>query len=71
MSVNKDLRWLRAPGLKGPAKRFADFCKTDIPEQSKLDPKFDVELYSEAAKLIIQKLQTPPFPENITRSGQK
>lgn len=71
MSVNKDLRWLRTPGLKGPAKRFTEFCKTDIPQQIKLDPKFDVGLYSEAAKLIIQKLQTPSSSEDTTRSGQK
>ncbi len=71
MSVNKDLRWLRTPGLKGPAKRFTEFCKTDIPQQIKLDPKFDVKIYSEAAKLIIQKLQTPSPVENSIKGGQK
>lgn len=71
MSVNKDIRWLRAPELKGPAKRFTEFCKTDIPQQNKIDPEFDIATYSEAAKLIIQKLQTSSSSENITKSGLK
>jgi len=57
MSVNKDLRWLRAPGLKGPAKRFAEFCQADVPQQVKIDPDFNLEIYSQTAKLITKKLQ--------------
>lgn len=70
MSVNKDLRWLRSPGLNGPAKRFTEFCKTDVQKQAKIDPDFDVEIYSEAAKLIIQKLQTSPSSVNTDKSSQ-
>ena len=70
MSVNKDLRWLRAPGLTGPAKRFAAFCETDVQQQSKTNPKFDSDLYSEAAKLIIKKLQTSTSPEDANKDDQ-
>ena len=70
MSVNKDLRWLRAPGLTGPAKRFATFCETDACQQSKTNPEFDSDLYSEAAKLIIKKLQTSTSPEDANKDDQ-
>lgn len=59
MSANTDLRWLKPSSLKGAARRFAEFCKTDIKHQAKVDNDFDNELYVAAAKLIIDKLQTP------------
>jgi len=64
MSVNKDLRWLRIPGLKGAAKRFTEFCKTDALLQAKTDPEFDSGIYSEAAKLIIKRLHPLSSNEN-------
>ena len=70
MSVNKDLRWLRAPGLKGPAKRFVEFCKTDIPQQSKIDPGFDIRIYREVAQLITQKLQMPSTSDIPIKDGR-
>lgn len=70
MSVNKDLRWLRAPGLKGAAKRFADFCKADAPQQAKVDPEFDIGIYNDAAKLITKRLQTSSSRENAAQ-GEK
>ena len=70
MSVNKDLRWLRAPGLKGAAKRFTEFCKTDIPQQAKIDPEFDIEIYSAAAKLIRDRLQTSSSDQSAAKDKQ-
>ena len=70
MSVNKDLRWLRSPGLTGPAKRFATFCETDMRQQSKTNPEFDITIYSEAAKLITQKLQTSASSEDANKDDQ-
>ena len=70
MSVNKDLRWLRAPNLTGPAKRFATFCETDIRQQSKTNPEFDIALYNEAAKLITKKLQTSSSPADTKKDGK-
>ena len=71
MSVNKDLRWLRTPGLKGAAKRFTEFCKKDIPKQIKSDPEFDIEIYSDTAKLIIEKLKNQAAPVNIAKGSNK
>lgn len=59
MSDNTDLRWLKPSQLKGAARRFAEFCKTDIKHQAKVDNDFDLESYDAAAKLILNKLQTP------------
>ena len=70
MSVNKDLRWLRAPDLTGPAKRFAVFCQADVLQQSKTNPEFVMALYNEAAKLITKKLQTSASPEDASKDGQ-
>ena len=70
MSVNKDLRWLRAPNLTGPAKRFAAFCETDIRHQAKTNPEFDIALYNEAAKLITRKLLTSSSPEEVKKDGK-
>ena len=62
MSVNTDLRWLKPSELKGAARRFAEFCKTDIKHQSKVDKDFNVESYNSAAKLIISKLKAQTEP---------
>ena len=70
MSVNKELRWLRTPGLTGPAKRFTVFCETDVRQQAKINPEFDIALYNEAAKLITKKLQSSTSPEDASKDGQ-
>jgi len=70
MSVNKELRWLRAPGLKGTAKRFADFCKTDIPQQARTDSDFDIGIYNDAAKLITKRLQASSSRENVIKGAK-
>ena len=55
MSAELELRWLKAEKTKGAAKRFAEFCKHDIKQQSKLDD-FDLEKYQSAVKLVMRKL---------------
>jgi len=70
MSVDKDLRWLRTPGLKGPAKRFTEFCKTDVQLQAKADPEFDIGIFSEAAKFITKRLQPISPSENAAKDGK-
>ncbi|PWQ99795.1 hypothetical protein [Leucothrix pacifica] len=62
MSANTDLRWLKPSELKGAARRFAEFCKTDIKHQSKINKDFDIETYDRAARLIISKLKAPGEP---------
>lgn len=62
MSDNTDLRWLKPSKLKGAARRFAEFCKTDIKQQAQADKDFDLDTYVAASKLIISKLQASGKP---------
>lgn len=62
MSDNTDLRWLRPSKLKGATRRFAEFCKTDIKHQAKVDNDFNLESYDAAVKLIVTKLQASTEP---------
>ncbi len=55
MTAELELRWLKTDNIKGAAKRFAEFCKEDIREQSKLED-FDIGKYQEAVKLVLRKL---------------
>lgn len=55
MSAELELRWLKTQNTKGAVKRFAEFCKDDIKEQSKQDD-FDLSKYQDAVKLVIRKL---------------
>lgn len=55
MSAKLELRWLKTENVKGAAKRFAEFCKEDVQEQSVLD-NFDLEKYQSAVKLVMRKL---------------
>ena len=55
MSAELELRWLKAGKTKGAARRFAEFCKDDIKQQSKLD-NFDLDKYQSAVKLVMRKL---------------
>jgi len=56
MSANTDLRWLKPAELKGAARRFSEFCKTDIKQQASTDEQLDIETYNKAVKLIVDKL---------------
>lgn len=58
MSANKDLRWLKPSQLKGATRRFAEFCKADIKQQASQNKQFDVQAYTHAVKLIINKLDS-------------
>ena len=55
MAAELELRWLKIDGMEGSLKRFAEFCKMDIREQSK-QADFDVDLYQDAVKMILKKL---------------
>ena len=55
MSAELELRWLKADSVRGTVKRFAEFCKEDIKNQSK-EEDFDLEKYQDAIKLIMKKL---------------
>jgi len=55
MAAELELRWLKADSVQGAVKRFAEFCKEDIREQSKLDD-FDLDKYQEGVKLVLEKL---------------
>ncbi len=55
MAAELELRWLKTEDTQGAVKRFAEFCKDDIREQSKLD-NFDVDKYQEAVKVVLEKL---------------
>jgi hypothetical protein len=57
MPANTDLRWLKPADLKGAARRFSEFCKTDIKQQASADEQLDVETYNKAVKLIVDKLK--------------
>jgi len=55
MAAELELRWLKADSAQGAVKRFAEFCKEDIREQSKLDD-FDLDKYQDGVKLVLEKL---------------
>ena len=57
MPANTDLRWLKPAELKGAARRFSEFCKTDIKQQASTDEQLDIETYNKAVKLIVDKLK--------------
>lgn len=57
MPANTDLRWLKPAELKGAARRFSEFCKTDIKQQASADEQLDIETYNKAVRLIVDKLK--------------
>lgn len=57
MPANTDLRWLKPAELKGAARRFSEFCKTDIKQQASTDEQLDIETYNKAVRLIVDKLK--------------
>ena len=57
MVASKYLRWLKEEGLTTKvAKRFAEFCEEDVEQRSNADT-FDAEVYEEAVKLVIDRLE--------------
>jgi len=56
MPINTQLRWLKTDNLSQVSKRFVEFCKRDI-EQYADDDNFDPDIYQDAIKLIIKKLE--------------
>lgn len=66
MASELELRWLKVDDLKGAAKHFAVFCKDDIQKQA--DQKgFDLNVYQDAIKLILSKLDRSLTLENLSR----
>ena len=55
MSAELELRWLKTERLSGTVKRFGEFCKGDIKNQSKQDG-FDLAVYQDAIKQVVEKL---------------
>jgi len=55
MPIENKLRWLKTDDLSQIAKRFAEFCKEDIKQYEGVED-FDVDVYQDAVKLVINKL---------------
>lgn len=56
MPIDTELRWLKTDNLSQLSKRFTEFCKNDI-KQYEGDDAFDVAVYQDAIKLVIEKLE--------------
>jgi hypothetical protein len=66
MASELELRWLKVDDLKGAAKHFALFCKDDIQKQA--DQKgFDLNVYQDAIKLVLSKLDKSLTLENLSK----
>ena len=57
MPIENELRWLKTDNLSQVAKRFAEFCKDDIKQYENND-SFEVDIYQDAVKQVIDKLNT-------------
>lgn len=55
MPIENKLRWLKTDDLSQIAKRFAEFCKEYIKQYEGVED-FDVDVYQDAVKLVINKL---------------
>ena len=55
VSAELELRWLKTEDVRGAVKRFSEFCKEDIREQSKQED-FDLAKYQDAVRLVLTKL---------------
>jgi len=64
MSAELELRWLKTDSVRGAVRRFAEFCKEDIKEQSK-EEDFDLNKYQDSVKLIIKKLDDSVSVEGL------
>ena len=55
MPIDTHLRWLKTENLSPVAKRFAEFCKTDI-TQHENDENFELDVYQDAIKFVVARL---------------
>lgn len=62
MPIDTQLRQLKTDNLSQVSKRFVDFCKNDI-KQYEGDDAFDGDIYQDAIKLIINKLEDVHQPK--------
>lgn len=58
MSEKLDTDWLDDLDLHGPAKSFAEFCKTEISRRSNTLEDFDQQVHKEAVEMVLRKLGT-------------
>jgi hypothetical protein len=58
LDTNFDSNWLDDLDLHGPAKNFAEFCKTEIARRSNTIEDFDEQTHKEAVEMILRKLGT-------------
>lgn len=56
MSIETQLRWLKPENLSQTSARFAEFCLSDV-KQYENDENFDIDIYQEAIKRVIEKLE--------------
>lgn len=64
MSAELEMRWLKTESIRGAARRFAEFCKEDVREQSAAED-FDLDKYQDAIKLVIEKLDDSVSVEEL------
>lgn len=56
LDSNVDTNWLDDLDLHGPAKNFAEFCKTEIVRRSNTIEDFDSQTHKEAIEMVLRKL---------------
>lgn len=64
MSAELELRWLKTDNERGTAKRFSEFCKQDIRQQSESED-FDISMYQDAIKIVLNKLNDSISVEDL------
>lgn len=57
MSAKLELRWLKEDAYQGTAQRFIRFCKKDIVEQAESDQEFDFEVYDDAIREVLERIE--------------
>ena len=61
MPLDTQLRWLKTDNLSQVSTRFVEFCKNDI-KQYEGDDTFDGDIYQDAIRLVIKKLEESRQP---------
>ena len=56
LDTNFDTNWLDELDLHGPAKSFAEFCKTELTRRSNTIEGFDYQTHKEAIEMVLRKL---------------
>lgn len=56
MALSTDNYAAESAPLKGPAKDFVAFCETERAHRRNADPNFDIGLFDEAVKLVLDRL---------------